>query len=196
MANRRGSRIVPLTLGVAMLAVVLAAGLFPNAGTVQAQSSCAYPPCPTTSSVPVWEYVSIFVIVVLAAIVALLFLMRRRRPPRPSPIAPSAAAGGAAGPLTPWSEGPAPPSAPGAPPPYIETPEDVGHAPPSVPPPPPPPPAAPAAAAGGAEAGSDIDSLMAELDKISTEILKKAPKKGTEGKSGDESDAEGVDKSS
>jgi len=176
-----------------MLVVVLAAGLFPNAGTVQAQSSCAYPPCPTTSSVPVWEYVSILVIVALAAIVALLFIMRRRRPPRPAPGPPTSAAGGAPAPLTPWSEGPAPPGG-AAPAPYIETPEDVGHAPPTVPTAPPaggtaPPPGA----AAGAEPSSDIDSLMAELDKISTEILKKQPKKPPGGSSGDESETGGSD---
>jgi len=38
--------------------------------------------------------------------------------------------------------------------------------------------AAPAAAATAGEAEPDIDSLMAELDKISGEILKKPPKKG------------------
>jgi len=193
VTNRKGSRIVPLALGVAMLAVVLVAGLFPNAGTVQAQSSCPYGGCSTPSTVPVWEYVSILVIVALAAIVALLFVMRRRRPPRAAPSAPAAAAGGAPAPLAPWAEGPPPPpsGAPAAPAAaYIETPEDVGHPPPTVGPTAPPAAAPPAGAAGGAEAGSDIDSLMAELDKISTEILKKAPKKGAEPKEGDESDAD------
>jgi len=174
-----------------MLAVVLVAGLFPNAGTVQAQSSCPYGGCTTSSAVPVWEYVSILVIVALAAIVALLFIMRRRRPPRAAPRAPTAAAGGAVAPLTPWAEGPSPPS--GAPAAYMETPEDVGHAPPSIPPQAPPPAAPPAGAAGGAEPASDIDSLMAELDKISTEILKKEPKKGSGGSSGDTSDTGGSD---
>jgi len=178
VANRRGSRIVPLTLGIAMLAVVLAAGLFPNAGTVQAQSSCPYGGCSTSSSIPVWEYVSILVVIAAGAIVALLFIMRRRRPPR----APAT--------VTPWA-GPPAGAAPAAPPtpPYIETPEDVGRAPPTVTPQ--VPPAAPAAgAAAGAESGSDIDSLMAELDKISTEILKKAPKKGAEEKEGGEAGGE------
>ncbi len=51
----------------------------------------------------------------------------------------------------------------------------MGQSPPSV-----------AGAAGGAagaagEAEPDIDSLMAELDKISGEILKKAPKPGSGG---------------
>jgi len=171
-----------------MLAVVLVAGLFPNAGTVQAQSSCPYGGCTTTSSVPVWEYVSILVIIAVGAIIALLFIMRRRRPPRGSPSAPTAAAGGGPAPLTPWAEGPAAPSEPSAS--YIETPEDVGHAPPSVAPAAAPAAAAPAAgaAAGAGESGSDIDSLMAELDKNSTEILKKAPKKGADGKDADETD--------
>jgi len=187
----KGSRVIPLILGIAMLGVVLAAGLFPNAGTVQAQSSCAYPPCPSTSSVPVWEYVSILVIVALAAIVALLFIMRRRRPPRAAPGAPPAAAGGAAA-VPPSAGGPSPPAM--APPPYLETPEDVGHPPPTVPTTPPAGAAAPpAGATGGAEPSSDIDSLMAELDKISTEILKKQPKKPPGGTSGDEPEPGGTD---
>ncbi len=35
------------------------------------------------------------------------------------------------------------------------------------------------AGAAGESAEPDIDSLMAELDRISGEILKRAPKKGT-----------------
>jgi hypothetical protein len=174
-------------LGIAMLAVVLAAGLFPNAGTVQAQSSCPYGGCSTSSSVPVWEYVSIFVIIAVGAIIALLFIMRRRRPPRPTGAAPAAASGGGPAPLTPWAEGPETPPGPTSAP-YIEGPEDVGHAPPAVPAPAPAAAAPAAGAAAGAESGSDIDSLMAELDKISTEILKKAPKKGADGKDADATD--------
>jgi len=189
VATRRGSRIIPLTLGIAMLAVVLVAGLFPNAGTVQAQSSCPYGGCTTSSSVPVWEYVSIFVIIAVGAIVALLFIMRRRRPPRATTVAPAA---GAPGPLTPWAETETAPSGPSAP--YIETPEDVGHAPPSVGPSAAAAAAPPAGAAAGAEAGSDIDSLMAELDKISTEILKKAPQKGAGAKGEEGAEGEDADK--
>ncbi len=180
-------------LGIAMLAVVLAAGLFPNAGTVQAQSSCPYGGCTTSSSVPVWEYVSILVIVAVAAILALLFIMRRRRPPRAATTLPPAAGAAGPGPLTPWSEEQPAPTSPAAP--YIETPEDVGHAPPAVGGPTAAAAAPAAAGAGaGAEAGSDIDSLMAELDKISTEILKKAPKKGADSK--DAEGAEDTDQSS
>lgn len=173
-----------------MLAVVLTAGLFPNAGTVQAQSSCPYGGCATSSSVPVWEYVSILVIVAVAAILALLFIMRRRRPPR---AAPAVAAGAAAAPpaegAPPWGEQTTPA---GTTPSYLETPEDVGHAPPPVEAPAAPPaaPAAGAAAGGaaGAEGTSDIDSLMAELDRISGEILKKSPKKGSAQKPPDETE--------
>jgi len=183
-----------------MLAVVLAAGLFPNTGTVQAQSSCPYGGCSTPSSFPTWELVSILVLIAAAVIAAALLLMRRRRPPtQSSAVKPwqqppaGAAAGGAAGPTGPAA-------------PYIEGPEDVGHAPPSVG----TAPAATAAStgaaagagtavvagAGAAAAGGepDIDSLMAELDKISGEILKKPTKKG--GSSSSEEPAEDADSSS
>jgi hypothetical protein len=169
VADRRVSRTIPVALGLAMLAVVVAAGLFPNAGTVQAQSTCPYGGCTTSSSLPTWELVSILVVIAAGVIAAALFLMRRRRRP-PAPA------------VRPWQEtppagaGPAA-AAPGGPtPPYVETPEDVGHAPPVVS----PPAAAGAAAAVAAPAAAepDIDSLMAELDKISGEILKKPPKKG------------------
>jgi hypothetical protein len=60
---------------------------------------------------------------------------------------------------------------------YVETPEDVGSAPPTLG----TPPGAPAAASGAKpEAEPDIDSLMAELDKISGEILKRTPKKAAD----------------
>lgn len=180
VTNRRDRRIVPVALGLGMLAVVLAAGFFPNTGTVQAQSSCPYGGCTTSSSIPTWELVSILVLVAAAIIAAALILMRRRRPPAASTVqawkgAPPAGAAGAV------------PSAPSGPPaPYIEGPEDVGHAPPAI-----SPKAATGTAATGAGAGAgaaaapaaaagepDIDSLMAELDKISGEILKKPTKKG------------------
>ncbi len=172
-----------------MLAVVLAAGLFPNAGTVQAQSSCPYGGCSTSSAVPTWELVSILVLVAAAVIAAALLLMRRRRPPtqgtsmKPWEEPPAGAAGGpGAG---------APPGAGGPVAPYIEGPEDVGHPPPTVGTT--PAVGAGAGAAAGASAGAassgepDIDSLMAELDKISSEILKKPTKKRSGG-SPDESD--------
>jgi len=147
-----------------MLVVVLAAGLFPNAGTVSAQtSSCPYGVCPSSSSaVPAWEYVSILVVVAAAVIIGLLLVLRRRRPPPALQVAPGAAGGvGPSGPL----------------PPYLETPEDVGHPPPSVAPPAGAGAAGAAAAPPGVEEGADIDALMAELDKISADIIKRSPRK-------------------
>jgi len=155
-----------------MLAVVIAAGLFPNTGTVQAQSSCPYGGCTTSSAIPTWELVSILVLIIAAAIAAALILLRRRRPPS------------APAPVQPWTEGPSAGAGPaagapgGAPPPYIETPEDVGHPPPTVSPAAGAAAGAAVAAPAAAEGEPDIDSLMAELDKISGEILKKPPKKG------------------
>lgn len=181
-----------------MLSVVLAAGLFPNAGTVQAQSSCPYGGCSTSSALPTWELVSILVLVAAAVIAAALLLMRRRRPPAAASVKPwqEPPAGAAAGPAVSPAPGTGGPVAP-----YIEGPEDVGHPPPTVG----PAPAVGAGAAAGAGAGAgaaagaaaegepDIDSLMAELDKISSEILKKPPKKRSPGAS-DES-AEDTDSS-
>jgi len=174
VANHRSSRIVPIALGIAMLAVVLAAGLFPNTGTVRADTSCPYGGCATTSTIPTWELVSILVLIAAGAIAAALFLMRRRRPPPSAPVQA-------------WQE--APPAAGGAPA-YLESPEDIGHTPPSVAP---GTMAVGGAAVGGAAVGGaaaagaepDIDSLMAELDKISGEILKKPSKKGKGGPEGD-----------
>lgn len=160
------------------------AGFLPNVGTVQASSSCPYGNCTTSAAIPAWEIASIVGVVAAVVIAAALIVLRRRR--GPAPAAPAAA-----GPLQPWQEGPetaeVPAGAgvsPAGPAPYLEGPEDVGHAPPSLTAPPPKAagaaaPAAAPAAATGAEGGSDIDSLMAELDRISGEILKKSPKKGS-----------------
>jgi hypothetical protein len=194
VAERKVSRTVPVALGLAMLAVVIAAGFFPNTGSVQAQSNCPYGGCASSSAIPTWELVSILVLIAAGVIAAALFLMRRRRRPPATSVqawqgAPPAGAGTGAAAA-------APPSGPT--PPYIETPEDVGHAPPVVPSGPEAGTgaavAAPAAAAAAGEAEPDIDSLMAELDKISGEILKKPPKKGAGSQSS--ARAEDEDKSS
>ena len=55
----RGRRIVPLVLGLAMLSVVLAAGLAPNTGVVQAQSNTQYNQSPSSSGVSPWLYAAI-----------------------------------------------------------------------------------------------------------------------------------------
>ena len=175
--RRRGYSILPAVLGAALLAILIGAALAPNTGLVAASSNCSvYNNCPSSSPAFPWWVVAVVVLIVAAALIAALLLMRRRRPPSSAP-------------MTPWKEAPpaTPPGAAPPPPPgaaaYLETPEDVGHAPPEV--------AAVSAGAAGAAAGAgaaaaapgaegepDIDSLMAELDKISGEILKRPPKKG------------------
>jgi hypothetical protein len=180
MSESARRRIVPVTLGLAMLAVVVAAALVPNAGTVQAASNCPYGNCSTpSSSFPAWELASIGAIVVLFLLVGLFVLMRRRRPPAAESM-DGGAAGGGAPPSGAMQQGPASPypeeSSSAA---YVETPEDVASPPPAM--------SVPAAAVGAgagtgaaaAESEPDIDSLMAELDKISGEILKRTPKKGS-----------------
>jgi hypothetical protein len=172
-STRFRSRIVPVALGLAMLAVVVAAGLSPNTGVVQAQTNTPYSQ-PSSSSISPYVYLGIAALVIVAGFLLALFLLRRRRPP----------AAGAPPPMQTWQGAPPPPAGgppPAAAPAYLETPEDVGHAPPPVPAAKAAEVAAPAAAAPAAagEAEPDIDSLMAELDNISGEILKRAPKKPT-----------------
>jgi hypothetical protein len=172
-----GRRVVPVALGVGMLVVILAAALAPNTGAIPAQSNCQYGACSSsTTPFPYW-IIGVIAVLVAAALIALLLFTRRRRPP--ASTAPEAWAGPAAGAGA--GAAAAPPAPPGgASAEYIETDTDVGQ---SLPP-------VGAAAAGGAAAGAaaeeepDIDSLMAELDKISGEILKRAPKNGTQGASG------------
>jgi type IV secretory pathway VirB10-like protein len=168
-----------------MLAVVVAAGLTPNAGLVQAQSNSQYNQSPSSSGLSPWVWGAIAIVAVAVILLAALIALRRRRPPAAAPPPPMAA--WQAGPSAPTAPA-APPAPPAAPPPpaaapaYLETPEDVGVPPPSVPVSKVAAAGAGAAAAGAAgavEAEPDIDSLMAELDKISGEILKRAPKKGS-----------------
>jgi len=178
-------RIVPLGLGLAMLAVVIAAALVPNAGTVAAAPTTDYGQSPSSSpSIPAWEYASIGAIVVLGLLVGLFVVMRRRRrPPPESWQGPSGPSSGAppSGAMT-SAPSPPPPEEPAAAS-YVEMPEDVGSPPPALGTPP-----ASAAAGAPSEAEPDIDSLMAELDKISGEILKRTPKKGAPPSSPDDAD--------
>jgi hypothetical protein len=179
MTNPPGRRVVPLALGLTMLAILVAAGIAPNVGAVQAASGCSYGnTCSSSSPIPTWAYGAIAA-VVLAAIIGILLLMRRRRSP-PSAAAPAQEwqGGTSGGPGGPGAEGPTPPAGAAA---YVESPEDVGQAPPYEEAPVVPAGAGGAAGAAGAAGGEpDIDSLMAELDKISGEILKRNPKKGTD----------------
>ena len=186
VVERTGPRVIPAVVGTLLLGVIVLAGLLPNTGTVQAQSSCPYGGCTTSAAIPAWEIASILALLAAVVVAAALVVLRRRHTPRAGPPA-------AAGALQPWQEGPpagaaaAPSAAPVAAAPYLEGPEDVGHTPPTL-----PPPSAgatgPAAAPAAAEGGGDIDSLMAELDRISGEILKKSPKKGSAQKPPDETE--------
>lgn len=209
----RRRAVVPLSLGLGMLGVVVAAGLSPNTGVVRAASNCTYGQCAATQTFPIWAVASAVAVVLVALLLALLLLRRRRRPGQPpsewqgpgGPGAPpdsgattaeemgtaGAIAGSTAMAPPAWHEGATPddpyapaPSETGPPPSggesmdYADVPVPV--APPSPEPPAPveapPPPTTPAAGASD-EAEPDIDSLMAELEKISGEILKKSPKK-------------------
>jgi hypothetical protein len=144
-------------------------GSYNIVGTDTATSASASSPSVFTvtssSSTPFPWWIVILVIVVLIVLILALLLVRQRRK-RES----SVPAG-----VHPWqgSTPPAGASAPGATavaaagpavPEYLETPEDAT-----------PSSAAPPRAPGEGE--PDIDSLMAELDKISGEILKRTPKK-------------------
>jgi hypothetical protein len=188
-AQGRGYSIVPAVLGAGLLALLVAAGLSPNTGAISASTNCGiYNNCPSSSPAFPWWIVAVVVLLVVAALIAALVLMRRRRPPA------------AGAPVQPWQGAPATPPAGGAPPgatspSYLETPEDVGTALPDA------GLIAAGAAGAGAAAGAaasedaaegepDIDSLMAELDKISGEILKRPAKKSPDeenaGGSGDQ----------
>ncbi len=186
--DRGGRRIVPLSLGLAMLAIVVAAGLTPETGVVRASTNCTYGTCAASTPFPVWAVATTIAVVVLALLLALLLLRRRRRPPAAAPPPEWEAPTGPAGPgadagagavgvgaaVPAWQESPSaapeagPEPEPGVPA-YAEGAEEA-------------PPAAamgtmPAAAPPGPEAEPDIDSLMSELDKISEEILKRPAKK-------------------
>jgi hypothetical protein len=184
----RGGSLVPLVLGLAMLAAVVLAGLMPNTGIVQAQSNSPYSQTSTSGLSP-WVYLGVAAVVIVAGLLLALFLLRRRRPPSATapPVQVWQGSSGAGGrPDSPSAPPPPPATAPA----YLESPEDVGHA-------LPPAPATMGAAAGAGttagagtgEAGPDIDSLMSELDKISSEILKRGPRSGA-ARTGTGTDAE------
>lgn len=78
----RAWRAVPLVLALAMLAVVVFAGLLPDTGVVSASSNCTYGKCPAAQPFPLWAVGASIAVVVIALILALLLLRRsRRRPP-------------------------------------------------------------------------------------------------------------------
>jgi hypothetical protein len=148
----------------------------------ETQTSAATPTVTVTKTSSSFPWFWIYLLIAIAVIVlASVIVLRRRRPP----VA-------AAPPMQAWEEGPGPSTGEGPPaaaPAYLETPEDVGQAPPIIvpvmvsgPAPPPSPPPAPTEP-GGAE--SDIAALMAELDKLSGEVQKKTQKPGTGGQGGE-----------
>jgi hypothetical protein len=128
-------------------------------------------PSSSSNSLSIWVYVGIGLALFVLVVATLAVLSRRRR-----------RHAGATPPIHVWQEEPAPPagSGPIAPiPAYLETPEDTGRG----------LPGGFTVSAGGtaavatmppsAEPEPDIDALMAELDRISVDILKVGSTKGT-----------------
>jgi hypothetical protein len=91
--RREGRLVVPLGLGIALLATVVAAGLAPDAGLGIATANCTYGTCPATTPFPVWAVTTALAIVVVALLLALLLLRRRKRPGTPVESAPAAEPG-------------------------------------------------------------------------------------------------------
>jgi len=160
-----------------MLSVVIAAALAPNLGVVQAQTNSPYNQ-PASSGLSPYEYLAIATVIILAGLLLALFLLSRRRRPPTGTVPPASV----------WQSGSgsggtssSPPPPPGIAPAYLETPAEIGQGLP------------PAAGTMGAAAGAgavaataegepDIDTLMADLDKISSEVLKRSTaKKGPSG---------------
>ena len=73
-------RVVPLGLALALIAIVVLAGVLPGTGIVSASSNCSYGTCPASSPFPYWAIGAAAAVVVVALLAALL-LLRRRRPP-------------------------------------------------------------------------------------------------------------------
>jgi hypothetical protein len=151
----------------------------------ETQTSAATPTVTVTKTSSSFPWFWVFLAIALAVIIiASVLVLRRRRP--------SVAA---APPMQVWEEGPGPSTGGGpaaAAPAYLETPEDVGQAPPIIvpvmvrgPAARPTPPAAPPES-GGAE--SDIAALMAELDKLSGEVQKKTQRPGGGGENAQDDD--------
>ncbi len=159
-----------------MLAVVLAATVSPYLGAGTAQTSCAYPPCPPAPT-PSWVYALIAVGLIAAALAFAFVLMRRRRRPPAAGQGVRAWEGGAG----PGASRPAAHREPPAPPPefaslapvYLETPEETEPTPPTVE----QGALAGAGAAAAEEADTAADTVRAELERISQEILRRSKEK-------------------
>ncbi|HEV2166858.1 MAG TPA: hypothetical protein VGS23_07800 [Thermoplasmata archaeon] len=140
--------IVPGVLGLAMLGVIVAAALAPNTGAVAAQSSCQYNNCTASTGISPWVWVGAALVIVAAGIATFLLLARRGRSG-----GGSAEAGAGTPPTGGASESAGATEAAGSGEAY-----DEGI----------PEPMAPDAGTPS-PADSDIDSLMNELDKISSD---------------------------
>ena len=105
-APRRLWRAVPLTLALAMLGVVVLAGILPDTGVVNAASNCSYGKCPASQPFPLWAVSASVAVVIIALILALLLLRRsRRRPPTGGPAGPTEGAENPPPGDSNWSEG-------------------------------------------------------------------------------------------
>ncbi len=177
-------RVVPVLLGLAMLAVIIAAALSPSAGLVKAQTNTQYGSGGSTpDNTLTYTLIALLAVIVAVAALLLAVVVRRRRRgggpqtmstweggtgPEPPTEGSGPEMGVAMAPPTGAAEyyegtSPPPPPSGGAAPDWVEE-----------RPPPPLPPAAGAATAEEIPAGEpDIDRLMAELDQISDDILKK-----------------------
>ena len=182
-AKTKGQSIFVAILGSALLLVVVAAALTPNFGTVSAQSSCPYGNCTSGSgsSFP-WTELFIGLAVILAALILAMLAIyyRRRKPPADDD---SDVPGGAGS----TGIGTTPPPSTGttqigtsaeAGPSYLDATKFFGTI--------PPPPDEAGSGATAAWAGTtsyaarsvgveaDLDSILAEIEKISGEILKRS----------------------
>jgi hypothetical protein len=174
-ASLHRKHVIPIVLGVAMLAVVIAAVLTPDAG-VQAPASSQ----PSSSSVSLWVYLGVaVVVVVLGGLLLTLFLLRRSPQPAASPTAMPPSPEDSVPPLGPLGVTPsqAPVAAP--PPAYPETAQDWGPVPPAAPVA--ATPAGEAVAAGGrAEAREKSDTrrvwLMAQIDETYRKMAETDPR--------------------
>ncbi len=190
-SSRSHFRVVPVLLGLAMLAVIIAAALSPNAGLVKAQTNTQYGSGPGPDNTLTYTLIGLLaVIVAVAALLLAVVLRRRRRGGGPTTMSTWQGGTGPSGPEEP-TEGFGPEAGVAMAPPTGAAEYYEGTSPPPPPsggagqewveqrPPPLPPAAGPATAEEIPAGEPDIDRLMAELDQISDDILKKGPgKKG------------------
>jgi hypothetical protein len=174
-ASLRRKHVIPIVLGVAMLAVVIAAVLTPDAG-VQAPASSQ----PSSSSVSLWVYLGVaVVVVVLSGLLLTLFLLRRPRQSAASPRAMPPSQEGSASSSSPLGAAPSQAPVATAASAYKGAAQDWGPVPPTA-----SVEATQAAGAvadgGGAEAGKKSDTrrvwLMAQIDESYRKMAERDPR--------------------